>query len=283
MMTHSEHGVEPEQYEPDLADKDQARDHILDFSMVVARISGQYVVIDDLALDLRVPLHISSIQADFHDVDGQNIPSFESIHHREETLVGVGDPTLGATWLAVPGASSPVTLEVGLGVTIPLGSTEPDPFELGRAEEPHSHVFFGSGTFDPIARIELRAPLDGWSPRLWSDARISLYENEHGYRGPTVVQAGLGALSSLGTDVWSFLVEVGLFHEEPARWSGRQAENSGRTEVLAAAAVAFRASPNWMVSTQARTPLYTQAVGGQLEMPLLVMVGATYTPTPDAP
>ena len=85
----------------------------------------------------------------FEDLDRRPIVVPDGdIHHRNETLLGPGDPWLMAVTGRRMGAWSAA---VRGGVTIPLGRTEENPFELGRRGLPHQHIQFGTGTWDPLA------------------------------------------------------------------------------------------------------------------------------------
>ena len=278
MWTHAEHDVAPDQYEPNIAIEDQAADHVLDFGLYGFRVRGVYVPVDRVAVALQIPVHGADVSAHFHDSDGELIDSFESIHHRDELITGIGDPEVSGTWQAVaPDVDQPWSFQVTLGATIPLGHTEPDPFVLGKNGQTHQHVFFGTGTVDPVLRAEGRYRADGWRARLWSSNRFSLYANEHGYTGPGVVEAGLGAISPLGLESFTFMLEAGVMHERPAQWGGERAKNSGRTEIMANTALSWRADERWLVTAMVKRPVYTEVLGGQMDIPLVTMLSLTYT------
>ena len=71
------------------------------------------------------------------------------IHHRNETLQRPSDP-----WLLAHAArgAGPFMLSLRAGVTLPLGRTEEDPFELGRRRAAGLPV----GRLD---RLDARAPV----------------------------------------------------------------------------------------------------------------------------
>ena len=278
MWTHAEHAVAPDQMEPGIAEEDQAHDHVLDFAMYSLRLQAEYVVMDDLAFDLRVPIQAVDVRADFHDEGGASIANFESIHHRDEFLFGLGDPEVSGIWrVASVSSKQPWHLQLSLGFTIPLGGTEPDPFVLGMSGDSHQHVFFGTGTFDPVVGGAVRYQGSGWSGRFWARSRVSLYANHHGYTGPGITQAGLGAMSSLGLSKVSFMAELGAMYETPARWGQEPAKNSGRTELMANLGTAWFATPQWVISAMVKRPIYTAVTGGQMDIPFLGMLSVTYT------
>ena len=278
MWTHAEHEVAPNQPEPNIAPEDQASDHVLDIGFSIFSLRGEYVPADGWAVALQVPIRGADVLADFHDDEGQLMEGFESIHHRDELLIGLGDPELSGIWQAVGArADQPWSLQFSLGLSVPLGTTEPDPFVLGEEGQTHQHLFFGTGTFDPVVGAELRYVGSGWASRLWTASRASVYANEHGYRGPGVTEAGLGLLTSFGLPRLSFLLEVGAMHEAPARWDGERAKNSGRTEILASLGMSWMASADWTISALAKRSVYTEVLGGQMEIPLLSVISVTYT------
>jgi hypothetical protein len=277
MWTHAEHAVAPNQMEPGLAPEDQAHDHVLDFGMYAIRLSGEYVPTDGLAVGLILPIQAADVSAHFHDDEGEEIESFESIHHRDELMFGIGDPEVTGIWEAVtPGADQPWGLKLELGTSLPLGATEPDPFALGMAGQTHQHLFFGTGTFDPIAAFELRYAGSGWTSILWSRSRVSLYANSHGYTGAGVTQGGLGVLTSFGLESFKFLIEAGALEESPAKWGSEPAKNSGRTELMVNLGMAWFGSENWTYSAMVKRPVYTSMLGGQMDIPLVSMISATY-------
>ena len=278
MWSHAEHGVAPDQMEPGIALEDQAHDHVLDFGMYSLRLQAEYVVLDGLALDLRLPVRAVDVSAHFHDEEGAEIANFESIHHRDEVLFGLGDPEISGVWRVLePGATQPWHLQLSIGFTVPLGDTEPDPFVLGQSGDEHQHIFFGTGTFDPVIGGEARYEASGWTGRFWARSRVSLYANSHGYTGPGVTQGGLGAMSPLGTSEFSFMAEVGAMHETPAKWGGEQAKNSGRTEFMVNLGASWFTSPNVVFSAMVKRPIYTIVLGGQMDIPLLAMLSVSYT------
>lgn len=277
MWTHAEHEVAPDQMEPGIAPEDQAHEHVLDLGMYGLRLRGEYVPMNGLAVAVQVPIQVAHVDALFHDEQGEALPTFESIHHRDELLMGIGDPEVTGIWQAIaPAPQQPWALQLALGLSLPLGGTEPDPFVLGMQGQTHQHIFFGTGTFDPVARLQLRYGGTGWSSRLWASARVPLYPNSHGYTGPGVIEAGWGVITPFGLDAVSFLFEVGALKETPAKWRDEQAKNSGRTEIMANLGASWVLDPNWTLSAMVKRPLYTAVLGGQMEIPLVSMISVTY-------
>ena len=187
------------------------------------------------------------------------------VHHHNETLVGAGDPWLFARAAVRRGG---FTLGARLGVAVPLGRTEPDPFRLGDVGLPHEHSQFGTGTFDPLAGVEASRALGAVRVDLFGLTVQSLYANGHGYQAGDRYAGGLGAASALGTTHWRFRTTIEAQHETAERWSGAvhsDEGNTGRTDVLAGATVTYRVTDDWYLGASLKLPVYTHVQGGQLD------------------
>jgi hypothetical protein len=273
----TEHGVDEDQLEPGLPDEAQARTHVQDFVMMDWNVSAALGLSRRLEAELLVPVRLIRSEVRFLDVAGETLPEFESIHHRNETLRGLGDLALTGRFRVLGlDARTGLTLDLRAGSSFPTGGLEPNPFERARRGESHQHMFFGSGTFDPIAGLEGAYASGGVRLLGWSSVRARLYENRFGYRGPTQFTAGAGVETAFGLATWRFLVQPEVFHELPARWSGEPAPNSGRTDLIATAGGVWMPSAAWTAHLVVKLPWTVRAEGGQLRMPFVVLVGGTY-------
>jgi hypothetical protein len=159
-------------------------------------------------------------------------PLDADVHHRNETVAGLADPWLllrvGATWQRWWFAARP-------GISLPLGRTEADPFELGDQGERHQHIQLGSGTFDPVLVLETSGPMGDFTLQAFAQGNASLYENTHGYQAPWKVYGGVAVGTSIVGDLSGSLGVEG-FHEAAERWQGavRQDGTLGRSEMLLA-------------------------------------------------
>ena len=240
----------------------------------------EYQALDRMSVELQLPLRLSVTTVRYLRLDGTPFePDYENIHHRNETLVGPGDP-----WLSARGS-----LEVGgfellgrLGVTLPVGRTEENPFALGAAGLPHQHVQFGTGTFNPLLGLEIARGFGGVQLRAHGQAQLSLYENRHGYRAGTRILGGV----EVGGQVWQGLHVAGsvdVFSEAPERWDGviQQDGNLGRTDVLAGASLAYPVG-GFALSLGLKVPVYqhiiqTEEHPSQLSYPAIVNLGVQRT------
>lgn len=267
------HDVGPGDREPGLPASAQPVRHELELAFLDVQVSALFGLGERVGLELAVPVRTTAIAAEFLGRGGVALTGFESIHHRDEVIFGLGDPQVGARVTLLGGPGEGFGLDGRLGLTVPLGGIEPDPFALGRAGEWHRHNFYGHGTFDPVAGLELSWALGPAQLFGWGTARLPLYENRFGFRGSRTGAAGLGVASSFGLAEWLFLVQPELRHETPALWSGEPAENSGRTELVFAAGAFWMPSWRWQTYVFLKTPAVLAEAGGQLRMPLSVVLG----------
>jgi hypothetical protein len=275
---HAAHAVMPDQREPGVALADQPAEHVLDIGLLQWDLDAQAGVHRRFAFELLLPVRTTIIAATFEDGQGRELPRFQSIHHRDETIAGIGDLILGGRiGLVLPDDVPRWTLALRTGVSLPTGKTEPNPFVLGAQGKAHQHMFFGTGTVDPVVGVDTNVAFDRWALVGWTVSKIPLYANRHGYRASTVVVGGVGALSGFGLARWSFLLQPEVYFETPARWDGMHDLNSGRTSLIATAGAFVMPAPGWQVHLLAKVPYYTWAQGGQLRWPFVAVDGFSYT------
>ena len=242
------------------------------------RLAAEYGFSPALGVEIQLPFRSVTTTIEYTTPDGDPYqPLDPGIHHRDETVAGIADPwlllrvgtTLERWWLA----ARP-------GLSIPLGRTEENPFELGDAGLRHQHIQLGSGTFDPVLVLEAARALGDLRFQVFAQGQLPLYENQHGYRAPWRVYGGtslgaklIGGLSgSLGAEA---------FHEAAEEWDGelRQDGNLGRSELLGAATLTQDfGSTELMLGV--RVPLWRDIVTGdeppgELSSPLTLSVGVS--------
>lgn len=274
MAAHAEHDVSPDQFEPGHPLDEQARRHSLDYFIVQWGVSASLVVGERIALDAEIPLHTNRNFAEFLDAEGQPIAEYESIHHRDETLVGIGDLRLGARYRVrrAPGLHD-WSLDLRAGLRLPTGGIQPDPFSLGRAGKEHQHVFFGAGVVRPGLGFQATRVGLAHNVTFWGDAQVALSSNRHGYRPSDVFQGGAVISRLVGLSDWRVRLEPQVYYETIARWSDNDSPNSGRWEALLGAGVTWTGSPDWAFDVLTKRAIYRKVEGGQLDFPLVVQVG----------
>ncbi len=273
---HAEHDVDPSQFEPGLSDDQQAYEHILD--MVAGRfdLSFDYRVNSWLGAFLMVPIGVTTVDASFKGVDGQFLDEFPSIHHRTEAVVGLADLNVGLNFYPMPPAIAKNTdVEVGVGVTLPTGEVEPDPFVKGAQGLKHQHLFYGTGSVNPILRLVVKQRLGKAWLVAWGQGVWSLYSGKHDYKANTVVAGGFGGSYPILAKRLSFTLQHEVFYETAARWGENVAKNSGRTDLIVSAGLMW-SQPKWVALLGAKYPYKIITSGDQLEAPVLLSVDFSY-------
>jgi thiol-disulfide isomerase/thioredoxin len=231
-----------------------------------SRLAAELGLVDGLAVGLVLPWRVFNTSIRYIDMSGA-IVQIENpfVHHKNQTLTGIGDP-----WLYARGTRDVGGFLLGarLGVTIPLGRTEEDPFALGDMGIAHEHSQFGTGAFGAVAGIEASREFGGVRVDAAALTIQSFYENSHGYKAGDRYAGLAGAASSFGTKQWRFRATTEAIHETAETWSGvvhTDDGNIGRTDVLVGLEATWRFSERWHVGVQAKLPVYTHVVGGQLD------------------
>jgi hypothetical protein len=274
---HASHDVMPGQEEPGLPGARQPAEHVLDIGLLQWDVDAQIGAHRRFAFEILFPIRATFIDATFLDANGA-VLDVESIHHRDETISGIGDLVIGGRiGLVLPEDVRRWTLALRTGLSFPTGAIEPDPYALGSQGRKHQHMFFGSGTFDPVIGFDTNLDFDRWGLVGWMVSKIPPYENRYGYRGSTVVVGGVGAMFGFGLERWRFLVQPEVYSETSARWSGTPDRNSGRTSLIAGTGVFVMPAPGWQIHLLAKFPYYTWARGGQLQWPFVGMLGFSWT------
>ena len=273
---HTSHEVEPIQREPGLPAELQPTEHVLDSGLLEWDLDAQLGVHRRFAFELMLPIRVTMIDASFRLGDSELI-DFQSIHHRDETIAGLGDMVVGGrTAVVLPEDVKRWTLVLRAGASLPTGRTEPNPFALALRGEDHQHTFFGSGTVDPFVGFDTNVAFEKWNLVAWSAAKIPVYRNRHGYRASRVLVGGIGARADFGLEKWSFLLQPEVYFETPASWGTAPARNSGRVSLLATGGVFFSPTPKWQLHLQAKVPYQTWSQNGELRWPFVGVLGFSY-------
>lgn len=276
------HVVHPSEC-PDIGPICQVRDeppqlHDQRFTIAELRATVEHGITEALGVEVQLPLRLSATTVRFTALDGTPLVlDYENIHHRDETLFGLGDPWLLGRYAWRFGD---VGLTARVGFTVPLGGTVENPFALGANGLPHQHVQFGTGTVQPLLGLEASRTWGEWGGRVWGQAQLSLVENRFGYQSGNRFAAGISAEGPVAGAL-RFFLSADVANEQPERWDGlvQQDGNLGRTDVLAGAGLAYPLGPV-RLGLHLRVPVYQYIIGhhGQLSYPgiLQFTVGSTF-------
>lgn len=228
-------------------------------------------------LSLMVPVRVIGTKIRYLDERGAEVQLLRpGIHHRDETVRGLGDPMvlgMGSISLAAWRVSGRA------GFTVPLGRTEEDPFQRGEQGLAHQHLQLGTGAVSPVLGAEVARRWGPWRFGAFALTQQALYENAKGYQAGDRYAGGVVASRGLGTR-WSVRGGVEAQGETAERWGGTvhtDDGNRGRFDLLAGAAATWAASEHLGLELAVKVPAVTRVVGGQLKMPAIVELGVGWS------
>jgi hypothetical protein len=221
-----------------------------------------------LGLELQLPFRAVRDRVHYLDLNrAPYVPPNPDFHHRNETLTGVGDPQVAAHL----GRQGRVwAFGARVGISIPLGRTEPNPFALGRLGLPHQHIQFGTGTWDPILATAVGRPIGAFETQLAGTARLTFAENDHGYRAGNRYTLRFGASRPLGR-LWGASAGLLYAREETERWNGtiETEGNLGRRDLFLSLGGGLSVSSQSSLALSLDVPISSHSTGEQVEVPLI--------------
>jgi hypothetical protein len=218
-------------------------------SDVTADIS--YGLTDTFAIEGRVLLRIVDTTPTYSEIDGTPKLVPNDIHHHDRTMVGLGDPWLvlrsGATWGKLQTAAR-------IGVSFPVGRTEPDPYALAAQGRWHEHIMMGTGTFMPIVGIGFSYPAGPVELSASALGLFSVYENKDGFRAPSRIFGGIRVGYPFPSIKLTPNIAFDVAHESAEIWHGAYALEgfNARTDVLVGAGVQWEFSPLWKLEANVK-------------------------------
>lgn len=248
-------------------------------------LEASYGILPWLAAEVRIPLRIVGVWPRYATFDGVELPLSYDEHHRRETLVGPADPWMTAR---VGWRLAALTASARVGVSLPLGRTEPDPYALGRLGLPHQHIQFGSGTVMPVVSGTVQY---AW-PRVAVSATafgvFNFVDNSYGYRAPSRGLVSLRVTAPFLQGKLRPFVAIDANVETTERWHGKLGEEgrTDRADILAGGGVAWQLEPRWSIDFAFRMRVARLAERSTLDYPGFLQVGGTFmldTPSPFSP
>ena len=245
--------------------------HVQDLILTELTLNASLGLRPGLAIEANVPTRVVRNRVHYLNLARDPYePPNPDLHHKNETRVGLGDPRIAVHL----GHSKTVwSWSSRLGISVPLGETEPNPFELGRLGFGHQHIQFGTGTWDPFVGAGIGRAIGVYTIQMSGFARFTLTENEHDYRAGDrssfLLRVGrtLGELTSAG-------VGLNLVHEEPERWNGQIEEegNLGRTDLLLSLELRRAFASIGALTWTLQVPIASDTTGEQVEIPLVLIL-----------
>lgn len=219
--------------------------------MTDVNLDVSYGVLSWLAVEARLPYRIVDITPTYSELDGSPKSVPDDIHHHDRTITGIGDPWL---LLRLGARSGELTTSSRLGVSLPLGSIEPDPFELGEQGLWHEHTQLGTGVVMPIVSLAASYRVEPWIVGGSLFGLFGLYENRYGWRPSSRLVAGSRlSLELLSGELLPFAT-VDLAHQTEEAWNGEQGLEGStiRTELLLGAGLGWRFAEPWTLELALR-------------------------------
>jgi len=235
------------------------------------RLSADLGLTSAFAVAIEVPLRLFATTIRYEDLAGNEVTIANGdVHHRDETLFGLGDPRVGGRFGFRAGDW---TFGASIGLRLPVGRIEPNPYTEEAETRRHEHFQFGTGTVDPELGLSIDHDFGDASLGLWGFMRAALYQNRYGFQAGNRYAGGITAATSFGLAAWRFSATVDANGELAERWDGKPPVddgNQGRFDLYAGLGVTVRPSAAFFASLSARVPVYTHIVGGQLDLPVVI-------------
>lgn len=203
------------------------------------------------ALEARVVLRIADTTPTYSELDGTPKLVPNDIHHHDRTIVGPSDP-----WLVLRTGAALGKLQAAarLGVSFPLGRTEPDPYALAAQGKWHEHIMLGTGTFLPIVGFGLSYPIGPVQVSASALGLFSVYENADGFRAPTRIFGGMRFGYPIEAAKLTPNLTLDIAHESAEIWHGAYALEgfNARTDVLVGAGVTWEFATMWKLEANVK-------------------------------
>jgi hypothetical protein len=225
----------------------------------------------------RLPVDVKHLTINYTTPDDKPYdPPYGNIHHRNETLPGLGDGQLEIQKYANLGED--LTLGGGFGATMPLGRTEENPYALAKQSATHQHVQMGSGTIDPVANISAVWMFHQWGFLANANGRMPLYANAKGYKPSPTAAISVGPTYRFTSKIM-VTSNLGLRRSWQATWDGEPDQLSGNTGVDGGAALIYRFTPSLAFMGQGRVTLKQWSDEAQIIQRFVGTIGLSYTPS----
>lgn len=203
----------------------------LDFTRV--ELNLEYALQDNWDIRFRLPYDIKDQTSNVEILETASpyqlkaIMSNQYIHHRDETYRGLADLSMLLAHSVSGILRDNDFLDTLVGIGIPTGKTEADPYKAARAGQKHLHIQFGTGTFDPLVELHYNTLISSdVSMGTSIMGRFPFYENKRNYRGPLELtysaRLGYNIVDRLSLDI-----SYQGFFQSYAYWDGVGDVNSG--------------------------------------------------------
>ncbi len=224
----------------------------------------------------ELPFDYKVLAIEYKDADGKAYdPPYAGIHHRNETLSGLGDGRDQLEYFRH--AKSAWIVGGGLGATVPIGKTEEDPYERSEQSLEHQHIQMGSGTINPVASLSGIYRGHQWGMMSRVQAKLAIMQNDKTYKPASGITLSIGP-TYRASSKWMLTASAHLLHETQAYWDDRADPMSGRTAILGSTGAVYRFNTTLAMMAQGRLTAAQWSVTDQITQPFVGVLGFTLTP-----
>lgn len=209
------------------------------------------------AISAAIPIDFRTLDLGFTLPNGDPYePSYMEKLESPLSRWGIGDVEIAGSraWIW------PVdwTLAARLGLQLPTGAAESDPFGAGRVGGLQRQLQIGTGALQSTVSVLVVKGFDLW--RAYASARLRLpwAPNSHGYQPGVFLGLESGVSRRLGSR-WDALWGVALTHGEPDRWGERTYPGSEAINVTTA--LTHHLSQHWLSEIQVHHQVWDTLIG----------------------
>jgi len=225
---------------------------------------------------VTIPLDIKVLTIKYTTPDGAPYtPPYGDIHHRNETLVGLGDGRLELQ--RIIRTNSGFIVGGGIGAVLPLGRIEQNPYALAAEGKRHQHIQMGGGTIDPVASGTTILTGHRWGMVANVSGRLPLTQNKYGFTPSPLFQSSAGPTYRFSAKTMVILT-AGLKHSWQATWNDIPDKKTGRTAIDGGASVVYRLNPTYALMAQGRNTIAQWSKEAILVQGFVGTVGLSFTP-----
>ena len=215
-----------------------AHDHEQTLLFGTLNANAIYAVQPDLQIFVGIPLQYrrTTISYSLLDTGESYMPPYAGIHHRNETLLGIGDPEISGQKFF---RKNHYLLGIAVGSSIPLGKIEENPYQLALQGEQHQHLQLGTGVFIPSVTVTGMYVKEEQGFIMQVRSEFSWYENQYSYHTGSAVRLDLGYWRKIDKRT-ILLGQIRGNYEQPDEWMGLTAPYSERQTIGLAGALTWR-------------------------------------------
>lgn len=229
--------------------------HYVDELIAETALGAKLAITSAFAVETRWAFRVVDVNPTYAELDGTPKLVPDDIHHHDETLVDVSDPWFVASFSV---SSSGLSSTAKLGLSLPVGRTEEDPYALGAEGKRHQHIQGGTGTVVPIVGFDLaytiaRSSVAPVTIGLDGTGLFSLYANDEGFQAPTRFDVGHRVSVSLFEGRLTPSLSLRFSRDGEEYWHGAVGGEGSmeRMELLLGGSLAWRFFDRWWISAAA--------------------------------